>query len=657
MKKLLSLFLLLAVLLPLAACQSRNAPDQTTAATTTTAPSEDEVPEISLPLKVMEFNMRYETSSHPLLALSYRGPRFLTVIDKYQPDSIGLCEATNDWMNFLRDEMADRGYAYVGVGRDAGEDSPRLSGSGNEHNPVFYKVDKFDLLEGDTIWLSTTPGVAGSSSWNSSCDRICTWVVLKDKETGLTYAHMATHLDHVSIKAQYNAVRVIQMKMNELKKTYGDIGVVLSGDFNAVAFDNTNPDYRPLTYNFTTSFMDDSRAKAEKIGVDGATFNGYQDPVAWENGQASNNDKPAVDTTTSPIDYIFLTKGAFDVAYYTVVNDTFTFDYNGKTYHNHPLSDHYGVYAEVSFTPGKAQEPDESISIDVPATLSHDLPDTLAAMNDLIADASLSSGLSCNASNGVNSLKKTESYAQISSRLEGGQYYWEIIAKLNKNSMVSGVTLQNADANIPYGAECFISANGSDWLKVGRSYLAQMQAGERLTWSLSEATEARYVKIVLLSCPDKARLASVGIYGAEVDSGAIELTGVSGPKAGKDEGYEKMVDGDTSTKFYINTAKDTMADLIYKSSDTDTALRYTFTTANDTATYTDRLPLSWVLYGSVDGKNWVVMDTVTDPGMEHKNYASTSFDIDAPGAYCYYKLSFTLPSSGKMQFSEFVLEK
>ena len=660
MKKLLSLLLLLstltACLLPLTACSGDMAADSTTAATTE-APEAEKEPTVTLPLNILAFNLRYETKSHPLLSLDYRGPRFLEVVDKYDPDSISLCEATNDWMNFLRTPMSRKGYAYVGVGRDKGADSPDQTGSGNEHNPIFYKEDKLDLLEGDTIWLSSTPTVPGSKSWGSSITRICTYAVLKDKATGLTYAHLSTHLDHVSSESQYNAVRVIQMKMQELKGVYGDIGMVLSGDFNAVSFDQSNPAYRPTTYNFTTSFMNDSAAIAKKIGVQGSTTNGYTDPIAWENGQSTNVDMPAVDHRSSPIDYIFVSKGLFDVSYYTVVNDTFTFEYEGRTFHNHPLSDHYGVFSQITYTPGSSEAPNESKCIDVKATLSTDLPATLSQKTDLIADATLTSGLSCAMSNGINQLKGADSYAQLPTRMEGTQNYWEITAKLDSNSTVAGISILYDQISRPFGAECFISANGSDWLKVGESYLNTPDAGQRLTWELQTPQDARYVKVVLLACGAGSRLASLSVYGDALGTGAIELSPVSGPKSGAKEGYEKIIDGNTSTKFYMNIVNDEMFDLVFKSSKSETATSYTLTTANDHTSFKDRLPLGWTLYGSTNGTTWYPIDTVTDPDMDHTNYTTYEYIIDKPGEYSYYKLSFTLADSGKMQFSEFELLK
>ena len=46
-------------------------------------------------------------------------------------------------------------YDYVGVGRDDGI-------HGGEHEPIFYKRDRFRLLDAGDFWISQTPDVAGS---------------------------------------------------------------------------------------------------------------------------------------------------------------------------------------------------------------------------------------------------------------------------------------------------------------------------------------------------------------------------------------------------------------------------------------------------------------------------------------------------------------
>src|SRR3546814_15427461 len=66
-------------------------------------------------------------------------------------------------------------YDRIGVGRKDGE-------KGGEYSAIFYKKDRFRLLDHDTFWLSETPEVP-SKGWDAALNSICTWGKLRDKES------------------------------------------------------------------------------------------------------------------------------------------------------------------------------------------------------------------------------------------------------------------------------------------------------------------------------------------------------------------------------------------------------------------------------------------------------------------------------------------
>ncbi len=139
-------------------------------------------------------------------------------IVKSEADSVGVQEATTAWMKTLKDELVD--YASVGVGRDDGKD-------GGEHSAIFYLKNKYNLIDSGTFWLSETPDVP-SKSWDSSLNRICTWAVLQNKETGESYVHLNSHFDHVGLKAREESVKLILAKAEQ----YKDLPVVFTADMN-----------------------------------------------------------------------------------------------------------------------------------------------------------------------------------------------------------------------------------------------------------------------------------------------------------------------------------------------------------------------------------------------------------------------------------------
>ncbi len=619
--------------------------------------------------KFVSFNLRYDTTSHDLMGLDVRGPHLLEVIQKYDPDSIGFQEATDDWMNYLRSAMDEIGYAYVGVGRDTGTDDPNRSSTSNEFNPVFYQKDKYDLMDSGTFWLSKTPDEVSGTEWGAACPRICTYVVLKDKQTGEYYGHFNTHLDHVALSSQSNEVRIILNRVKEISEKYGNMGCVVTGDFNSVRFDNTNPDYIPLTYHMMTSRMDDSRSIAENILVDGATFNGYQKPIDWENGHPSDGDKPAVDTSSSPIDYLFLSKGVYDVKTYTVIDDTFTFDYNGVTYHNHPVSDHYGVFCEVQRKdqPGDSAI-DESAIIDYPARtyvggeeLSKDaLEDIIGGLSvpNVAAKSSVTSNIQCASNKPVSNVLDTTSTTQVGDY--SGNVYWEITLALQKLTNIQAVTYTTSTtiANIPSNVEILVSNDNATWKKVGGTILEKAASDSTTYVILEQPVQARYVKMVMPDTYHDTSVKNISVYGVEDSRSTIaadRYTLISGPKPGEKEGYEMMFDDNVGTKLYV---KETSS-IEFRLDRPETALAYSFTSGNDNEKYPGRYPSAWTLYGSTTGEDgsWKVIDRQSDASFADVNYAEFQFDIQDPAPYQYYKIDFTDLPNGNMQFSEFDLYK
>lgn len=619
--------------------------------------------------KFVSFNLRYDTTSHDLMGLDVRGPHLLEVIQKYNPDSIGFQEATDDWMNYLRDAMDEIGYAYVGVGRDTGTDDPDRSSTSNEFNPVFYQKDKYDLMDSGTFWLSKTPDEVSGAEWGAACPRICTYVVLKDKQSGEYYGHFNTHLDHVALSSQANEVRIVLNRVKEISEQYGDMGCVVTGDFNSVRFDSTNPDYIPLTYNIMTSRMDDSRSIAENILVDGATFNGYQKPIEWENGHPSDGDKPAVDTSSSPIDYLFLSKGVFDVKTYTVIDDTFTFDYNGVTYHNHPVSDHYGVFCEVQRKDQPSDSSiDESAIIDYPARtyvggeeLSKDALERIIrglSVPNVAAQSSVTSNIQCASNKPVSNVLDTTSTTQVGDY--SGNVYWEITLALQKLTDIQAVTYTTSTttANIPSNVEILVSHDNATWKKVGGTILTKAASDSTTYVILEEPAQARYVKMVMPDTYHDTSVKNISVYGVEDPKSTIDAdryTLISGPKPGEKEGYEKMFDDDFSTKFYV---KET-GSIQFCLDQPETALAYSFTSGNDNEKYPGRYPSEWTLYGSTTGQDgsWKVIDQQSGATFADVNYVEFRFDIQNPTPYQYYKIDFTGLPNGNMQFSEFDLYK
>jgi endonuclease/exonuclease/phosphatase family metal-dependent hydrolase len=249
--------------------------------------------------RVMSFNVRSMDDKEG--SIKNRSKIVTAIIDRYAPDSLGVQEATGKWMDILTEALSEK-YAYVTQSRDT-------KGYKTEHNPVFYLKDKFNLIDSGTIWLSETPKVPFSKSFDTNCTRIATWVVLENKATGEKYTHLNTHLDHILESTRVSQVKVLLEKLTELQK-FGK--VVCTGDFNT---DPSSDVYAKMT-----AVLNDSKKIAENSD-EGATFHGY--------GKC--------DEFAGPIDYIFTTKDT-NVKTFKIIRNTAKGMYP---------SDHYPIVADI----------------------------------------------------------------------------------------------------------------------------------------------------------------------------------------------------------------------------------------------------------------------------------------------------------------------
>ena len=231
-----------------------------------------------------------------------RVKKFAAYMEAVKPDSIGTQEMNQKWLDKLSTIMSD--YDSYGVIR-GGDDNANKS----EMNAVFWLKDKYTAEANGTFWLSETPETE-SKYEGAGCYRICTWVLLKNKETGEQYIHMNTHLDNASEEAANYGAVVISAKMDELTEQYG-CAIVLTGDFNEVA--------GMTGYNTISEKLQD--AKEASGNTERKTT--YQAWGKTDYGEA--------------IDFIFTTNG-LPVSQYQVLDDL----------SNGYVSDHYGIMADIT---------------------------------------------------------------------------------------------------------------------------------------------------------------------------------------------------------------------------------------------------------------------------------------------------------------------
>jgi endonuclease/exonuclease/phosphatase family metal-dependent hydrolase len=184
------------------------------------------------PLRVMTFNLRYDTPNDGTNAWPHRRDWVAALIHFHAPDAVGVQEALAHMLTDLDARLP--GFARVGVGRADGR-------AGGEFSAILYRRDRLELIDSGTFWLSPTPEVAGSKGWDTAIERIATWARFRDRRTGCRHLHLNTHFDHVGEQARQESARLIRRRLAALAD---GMPIVVTGDLNA---DPASVPYRILT--------------------------------------------------------------------------------------------------------------------------------------------------------------------------------------------------------------------------------------------------------------------------------------------------------------------------------------------------------------------------------------------------------------------------
>lgn len=254
-------------------------------------------------LKVMTYNIRLQLDADGANSWTNRKEFLTGQLKFYGPDIFGVQEALPVQVEDITRAFPD--YNRAGTGRDG-------NGQGESSN-IFYQLSRFTLKDSGTFWLSETPDRI-SKGWDAALNRVCTYVLLRDKKTRRQFWVFNTHLDHMGEMARRNSIDLILSSI--AKKNTKGYPVVFMGDLNSTP---ETPQILQLKTN-----MQDARdiSAMPAFGPEG-TFNGFK------------YNEPA----TRRIDYIFVSHGV-KVHRTAVLTDSRDLRFP---------SDHFPVFAEISF--------------------------------------------------------------------------------------------------------------------------------------------------------------------------------------------------------------------------------------------------------------------------------------------------------------------
>lgn len=99
---------------------------------------------------------------------------------------------------------------------------------------LFVNEQLVNVLHSGDAWLSETPEVAGSKSFDSAFPRLCTWAKVQLIKERVNLFVINTHLDHVQAATRECQIKVL-IETIKRENTSND-PVILMGDFNEDPF-------------------------------------------------------------------------------------------------------------------------------------------------------------------------------------------------------------------------------------------------------------------------------------------------------------------------------------------------------------------------------------------------------------------------------------
>lgn len=256
-------------------------------------------------LKIATFNLRMDTPSDGENAWLHRKDMVNDLIRFYGFDLFGTQEGFTHQLNDIL-RLSD--YRFIGVGRDDGKDA-------GEHCAIFYRSDRFKVLDQGDFWLSEHPEKPGRGWDGTCCNRICTWGKFEDLKNHKQFYFFNVHYEYEGDVARRESSNLM---ISRIKSIAGNQPVFLTGDFNAF------PTEEPIRILNDSGFLNDSY-KITKEAPFGpvCTYHGYDSTVKTE----------------ERLDYIWVTD-SIQIDKYGVLTNTL---------YGHTPSDHFPVMVVAEF--------------------------------------------------------------------------------------------------------------------------------------------------------------------------------------------------------------------------------------------------------------------------------------------------------------------
>lgn len=171
-------------------------------------------------LCLISCNIRFDNPADGVNAWPYRREFLAEILQAHKPSLISTQEGRyhqlNDLLGLLKNfQLIDHHRSWI---------DERMYPS------IYLHQDSFEHLSSGDVWLSETPDVAGSASFDSAFPRLMTWSYLQPKNTSGKILIVNTHLDHVKQQTRLGQIGVL---IKEIQKIWDkNSNLVIMGDFN-----------------------------------------------------------------------------------------------------------------------------------------------------------------------------------------------------------------------------------------------------------------------------------------------------------------------------------------------------------------------------------------------------------------------------------------
>lgn len=220
---------------------------------------------------VMSFNVRGSFHNDGVNDWDCRRDLNVTTIQKYDPDIIGFQETQSGNLAAFEAVLTDYTVELGPISIRQNEKYHRV--------PIYWKREKFELLESGGFYLSKTPD-EWSLDWGATLVRAVTWVRLQPCGFGSEFVILNTHFPHEpeAADARAESARLVVRRLAEIAPS---LPQVVMADFNAQPHSDVYHVFRDAGY-FDTFFAAGNTDPVNTFhNFEGAGFHGRGIRIDW----------------------------------------------------------------------------------------------------------------------------------------------------------------------------------------------------------------------------------------------------------------------------------------------------------------------------------------------------------------------------------------